>query len=48
MARLCDTLGLELALTIGPKQTERRAVPKALQRGVHDATDQIVIGVRER
>jgi DNA-binding XRE family transcriptional regulator len=48
MTRLCDALGLELTLTIGPKQTERRVVPKALQRGVHDATDQVVISVRER
>ena len=48
MTRLCDALGLELTLTIGPKQTERRVVPKALQRGVHDATDQVVVSVRER
>ncbi|MBJ7249497.1 MAG: helix-turn-helix transcriptional regulator [Thermoleophilia bacterium] len=48
MTRLCDTLGLELTLTIGPKQTERRVVPKTLQRGVHDATDQVVVSVRER
>ena len=48
MTRLCDALGLELTLTIGPKQTERCVVPKALQRGVHDATDQVVISVRER
>ena len=47
MTRLCDALGLELTLTIGPKQTERRVVPKALQRGVHDATDQVVVSVRE-
>jgi len=48
MTRLCDALGLELTLTIGPKQTERRVVPKGLQRGVHDATDQVVVSVRER
>ncbi len=48
MTRLCDALGLELTLTIGPKQTERRVAPKALQRGVHDATDQVVVSVRER
>ena len=48
LTRVCDALGLEITITIGPKLATRRVVPKALQRGVCDATDQIVIGVRER
>ena len=48
LTRLCEALGLEITMTIGPKLAERRVVPKALKRGVHDATDQVVISVRER
>ena len=45
---LCDALGLELSLTIGPKGETRRIVPAKLKRGaICDSTDQIVVSVRE-
>jgi transcriptional regulator with XRE-family HTH domain len=48
LTRLCDGLGLEISLTIGPKADVRREVPAKLQRNaVCDATDQVVISVRE-
>ncbi len=48
LTRLCAALGLELSLTIGPKADTRREVPAKLQRNaVCDATDQVVISVRE-
>jgi len=47
MVKVCDALGLELTLTINPKGETRREIPEALQRGVCDATDQVVISVRE-
>ena len=47
MVKVCDALGLELTLTISPKLESRREIPKALQRGVCDATDQVVVSVRE-
>jgi hypothetical protein len=47
MVKVCDALGLELTLTISPKGEMRRAIPKVLQRGVCDATDQVVVSVRE-
>ena len=47
LLRVCDALGIELTLTIGPKQELQRPLPKR-RRGEHvDATDQVVIGVRE-
>ena len=48
MVKVCDALGLELTLTIGPKADMRRKIPAKLQRSaVCDATDQVVICVRE-
>ena len=48
LTRHCDGLGLEISLTIGPKADVRREVPAKLQRNaVCDATDQVVISVRE-
>ena len=47
MIKVCDALGLELTLTISPKCEARREISKTLQRGVCDATDQVVISVRE-
>lgn len=48
ITRLCDALGLEVTITIGPKTEPRREVPAELQRiAVCDATDQVVISVRE-
>ena len=47
LLRITAATGLEISLTIGPKAETRRAVPKALRGGVSDATDQVVIGVRE-
>jgi DNA-binding XRE family transcriptional regulator len=47
MVKVCDALGLELTLTIGPKAEVRREVPAKLQRNaVCDATDQVVVSVR--
>lgn len=47
MVKVCDALGLELTLTISPKGEARREISKTLQRGVCDATDQVVVSVRE-
>jgi transcriptional regulator with XRE-family HTH domain len=47
MVKVCDALGLELTLTISPKSEMRREISKTLQRGVCDATDQVVISVSE-
>ena len=48
MVKVCDALGLELTLTISPKGEARREIPAKLQRNaVCDATDQVVISVRE-
>jgi len=48
MVKVCDALGLELTMTIGPKAEVRREVPAKLQRNaVCDATDQVVISLRE-
>ena len=46
LLRITEATGLEISLTIGPKVEPRREIPKALQRGVCDATDQVVISVR--
>ncbi|MGI9116595.1 MAG: helix-turn-helix domain-containing protein [Gaiellales bacterium] len=46
LLRIAQALDLEISLTIGPKTETRRPIPKALQRGVFDATDQVVISVR--
>ncbi len=46
LLRLTSALGIEISLTIGPKSATRREIPKALQRGLCDATDQVVISVR--
>ena len=48
LLRITEATGLEISLTIGPKVEPRREIPKAQQRGVCDATDQVVISVRER
>ena len=47
MVKVCDVLGLELTLTISPKGEARREISKTLQRGLCDATDQVVVSVRE-
>ena len=47
MVKVCDALGLELTLTISPKGEARREISKTLQRGVCDASDQVVVSVRE-
>ena len=47
MVKVCDVLGLELTLTISPKGEARREISKTLQRGVCDATDQVIVSVRE-
>lgn len=47
LLRLTSALGIEISLTIGPKSAARRAIPKAPQHGMCDATDQVVISVRE-
>ena len=47
LLRITEATGLEVSLTIGPKVEPRREIPKALQRGVCDATDQVVVSVRE-
>ncbi len=48
LLRVADALGLELSMTIGPKVEPRREIPAKLQRNaVCDATDQVVISVRE-
>ena len=48
MVKVCEALGLELTLTIHPKSEQRREIPAKLQRNaVCDATDQVVISVRE-
>ena len=47
LLRLTSALGIEISLTIGPKSATRREIPKALQRGLCEATDQAVISVRE-
>ena len=47
LLRLAAGLDLEISLTIGPKGDTRRAIPKALQRGMCDATDQVVVSVRQ-
>ena len=48
LLRITAETGLEISLTIGPKVEPRREIPNALQRGVCDATDQVVISsVRE-
>ena len=47
MQRVCDLLGLELTITIGPRLDENRPIPKALQRGaVADSSTQAVVSVR--
>ena len=48
MLRVCDALGLEIDLRIGPRGDEPRAVPKSLQKGVWDASDQVIVAIRER
>lgn len=48
LLRITEATGLEISLTIGPKVEPRREIPKAQQHGVCDATDQVVISVRER
>ncbi len=47
LLRLCDVLGLELSLTIGPKQQERRTVPSEPRGCVAHATDQLTISITE-
>ncbi len=47
LLRLCDALGLELTLTVGPKQGLRREARAARRGETVDATDQVVIRVRE-
>jgi transcriptional regulator with XRE-family HTH domain len=47
LLRLTSALDIEISLTIGPKRATRREIPKALQHGMSDATDQVVISVRE-
>ena len=47
LLRITAATGLEISLTIGPKVEPRREIPNALQHGVCDATDQVVISVRE-
>lgn len=46
LLRITEALDLELSITIGHKAETRRPIPKAQQRGVFDATDQVVIAVR--
>lgn len=45
LLRVCDTLGLELALSIRPRGDERPAVPPA-GRGVAEGSDQAVVTIR--
>jgi DNA-binding XRE family transcriptional regulator len=45
MLRVCDALGLDLTLTIGPRRDARRPVPRA-GRGAADATDQVTVAIR--
>jgi len=48
LLRITAATGLEISLTIGPKVEPRREIPAKLQRNaVCDATDQVVISVRE-
>jgi transcriptional regulator with XRE-family HTH domain len=48
MLRICDTLGLDIDLRIGPREDGKRSIPKALQKGVYDASDQVIVSIRER
>ena len=38
---------VELSLDIGPKADAQRSVPKAPRGGIADATDQVVVSVRD-
>ena len=48
LCRIADALGLEIELRIGPREDGKRAVPKSLQKGVWDASDQVIVAIRER
>ncbi len=48
LCRICDALGLEMELRIGPREDGKRSIPKALQKGVYDASDQVIVSIRER
>lgn len=41
-------LGLDIDLRIGPREEGKRPIPKALQKGVYDASDQVIVSIRER
>jgi ribosome-binding protein aMBF1 (putative translation factor) len=48
LCRVCDALGLEIDLRIGPREDGKRSIPRALQKGVFDSSDQVIVSIRER
>lgn len=45
MLRICDALGLELHLEIGPSSDDRRATAP-LRDGIREASDRVVVSIR--
>ena len=47
LLRLADALGLKIEITIEPRRSLPRVASTVVQNGLRDATDQVVISVRE-
>jgi transcriptional regulator with XRE-family HTH domain len=48
LCRIADALGLDIDLRIGPREDTRREVPMGLRKGVWNASDQVIVAIRER
>lgn len=47
LQRVAHVLGLQIEMTIGPREDDRRPAPRAIKGAVVETTDQLVVTIRD-